>query len=621
MRLRLRRAIFIGTVTALFIWSCGGSDEEKLKLAKLSEGCSLNSDCNDPLVCTFERCHQACEADRDCPLPQRCVRGTDGRVCQLPDDTDCARDSECEGDQVCGIDGECRDQCGANSDCGDDQICANSGECASEDPDRDTVDDDGNIVPDGNGGEGGMGSGGTSTGGRGGTGTGGTGEGGEGGMNDGGMSSGGTDTGGMGGTAGSGMGGTGGMGCPTGYGDCDDDPEDCETPLSLITSCGSCTTACDASHGDVRCDAMTLECVVGPMGCTTGWDDCDDDAATGCEAQLAVDPENCGMCARSCGGGTCAASQCGPALVMDPPGNESSNNVQGFLVGNRVISSSNYSGWALRSVTLPLDSTVSEGTVIHSWTTGTGISMDSVVFDNTYVYFAQTANPASMLRKALDGTGSTSEVFSAPYYPRFAALSATAFYFFAAMSGGYGIYTVPKTGGTPAVITGLSGRSSSFYDLAISATHIYWVEYISPTYRVFGSPLAGGTPVELDSDVGNGGEVRIATDTTHAYWNTYFASGKIRRVAHGGSAANVTDVAVGLTSPRQGLAVDANYVYYWNSSSGHRVYRVTKDASDDPEELAVINSAPYFLNVFGVDSTHVYGVGNQGQIVRVTNSP
>jgi hypothetical protein len=616
MRLRLRRTIFIGTVTALFIWSCGGSDDEKLKLAKLSEGCSLNSDCNSPLVCTFERCHQACEADRDCPLPQRCVRGADGRVCQLPDNTDCDRDSNCEGDQVCGIDGECRDQCSENDDCGDDQICANSGECASEDPDRDTVDGDGNIVPDGNGGEGGMGSGGTSTGGRGGTGTGGS-EGGEGGMNDGGMSSGGTSTGG------SSTGGSGG-GCPGGYGDCDDDPDDCETPLSLITSCGSCTTACDASHGDVRCDVMTLECVVGPMGCSTGFDDCDDDAATGCEAELATDPENCGMCDRSCGGGTCAASQCGPALVMDPPGNESSSYVHGFLVGNRVISSSNYSGWALRSVTLPLGSAVSEGTVIHSWTTGTAISMNSVVFDNNYVYFAQTANPAGMLRKALDGTGSTTEVFQAPYYPQHAALSATAFYFMAqaaAPNAPYAIYTVPKAGGTPAVITGLSARSSSFYDLAISATHIYWVEYTASSYKVFGAPLSGGTPVELDADVGNGGQVRIITDANYAYWNTYFAAGKIRRVPHGGMAANVTDVAVGLTYPQEGLAVDADYIYFWNSSSGYHVYRVAKDGSEDPEELALINTVPYFLNVFGVDATHVYGVGNQGQIVRVTNSP
>ena len=99
----------------------------------------------------------------------------------------------------------------------------------------------------------------------------------------------------------------------------------------------------------------------------------------------------------------------------------------------------------------------------------------------------------------------------------------------------YAIYTVPKSGGTPAVITGLSARSANFYDLKISATHIYWVEYISPTYRVFAAPLSGGTPIELDSDVGTGSSVRLAVDPTHVYWNTYLASGKIRRAPHGGN--------------------------------------------------------------------------------------
>ena len=523
--LRISHAIILGTLAGLSVWSCGGSEDEKLKLAELSEGCSLNSECNDPLVCTFERCHQACEADRDCPLPQRCVRGTDGRVCQLPEETECSRDADCDGDQVCGVDGECRDECSAADDCGEDQVCANSGECASDDPDRDTVDGDGNIVPDGEGGSGGTnGTGGSS--GKGGT----SGEGGEGGMGEGGMGTGGTSNGG---TAGSGMGGTagtGGSGCPMGLGDCDEDPSDCETSLALITSCGSCTTTCDAAHGDARCDTQTFECVIGPNGCAAGYDDCDGDASTGCEAELATDPDHCGGCDRSCGGGSCMASQCGPSIIMDPPGNQSSSNTFGALVGSRAVSWTNLAAGTIRTVALPPGSTVSEGTIIHTLAAGTYMAPRSVVFDNTYIYFSLTANPASMLRKALDGSGAAQEAFPSPYYPQFAALSATAFYFMAqatATNAPYAIYTVPKTGGTPAVITGLSARSANFYDLKISATHIYWVEYISPTYRVFAAPLSGGTPIELDSDVGTGSSVRLAVDATHVYWNTYLPSGKI----------------------------------------------------------------------------------------------
>ncbi len=650
LRTKFNRTLLLGTLASLCVWSCGSdSKKEKLEAAALSEGCSLNSDCNNPLVCTFERCHQACEKDRDCPLPQRCIKGDDGRVCQLDDDTKCDRDRDCDGDQVCGVDGECRDQCKKNSDCADDQVCANSGECASEDPNRDLIDEDGNILPsggsNGTGGSAGSGGSGGSTSGSGGSGgkttssssSGGTsGNGGTGGET---SSGGATSSGGMGGTEASGgtggsggsetggtggseTGGTGGSGgCPSGYGDCDDNPDDCETPLTLITSCGSCETTCDASHGDVRCDAETLECVLGSSGCSEGFDDCDGDVSTGCEAELAVDPNNCGKCDHSCGRGTCANSQCGVGVVMDPPGNESYSYVNGYLVGDEIFSSSSYQGWTLRSVSLPLGTDVSEGTIIQHYDSGgTSVVNNSVVFDNTYAYYALQANPSSVLRKAKDGSGSTSEAFQSPYYPRAMALSATAFYFFAqaaSPNNPYAIYTVPKSGGTPTVITGLGGRAANVYDFKISATRIYWVEYVSPSYRVFAAPIGGGTPVELDSDVG-GQYARLAVDSTHVYWNSYFASGKIRRAAHNSDTAE--DVAVGVTSPREGMALDDNYVYFWNASGGYHVYRAPKSGGD-AEQITVVTSIPYFLDLFAVDSASVYGVGTYGEILSVPNAP
>ncbi len=81
-----------------------------------------------PLLCAFERCHVACNEDRDCPDELRCVLGSgDGvNVCQLPDEVDCDGDKDCAGDQVCGVDEECRDQCDRDGDCVDGQICAAS---------------------------------------------------------------------------------------------------------------------------------------------------------------------------------------------------------------------------------------------------------------------------------------------------------------------------------------------------------------------------------------------------------------------------------------------------------------------------------------------------------------
>jgi hypothetical protein len=136
-------------VLALLLASCSDNAAERLRVAQLSQGCTLNSSCEDPLVCTFERCHEECEEDRDCPDDQRCVLAKDGNVCQLPIETGCDGDDKaCKGDQVCGADGECRDPCGGGAgECVSGQICATSKECASSDPVKDLIDAEGNIQP------------------------------------------------------------------------------------------------------------------------------------------------------------------------------------------------------------------------------------------------------------------------------------------------------------------------------------------------------------------------------------------------------------------------------------------------------------------------------------------
>src|SRR6185295_15924359 len=37
--------------------------------------CIVNSDCTDPLSCTFNKCHEACRKDGDCTGGGRCVYG------------------------------------------------------------------------------------------------------------------------------------------------------------------------------------------------------------------------------------------------------------------------------------------------------------------------------------------------------------------------------------------------------------------------------------------------------------------------------------------------------------------------------------------------------------------
>ncbi|HUU03901.1 MAG TPA: S8 family serine peptidase [Myxococcota bacterium] len=109
--------------------------------------------------------------------------------------------------------------------------------------------------------------------------------------------------------------------CPVGLGDCDDDPATgpggCETDTSGdLGNCGWCGHTCAYAHAGADCTNGLCQFT----GCDSGWTDCDNDQATGCEADLQADPQNCGTCGLDCGpyanaspgctGGQCAIGQC-----------------------------------------------------------------------------------------------------------------------------------------------------------------------------------------------------------------------------------------------------------------------------------------------------------------------
>lgn len=146
-RLAFRARLLSTLALTALLAACGSSESEKLKAARLTEGCALNSECESPLICAFERCHRECEEDRDCPSTERCVRNDRGYVCQLEVETVCKRNGDCSPSQVCGDDGECRDECDSSDDCTKGQVCAKSKECASMSAEKDTLDAQMNILP------------------------------------------------------------------------------------------------------------------------------------------------------------------------------------------------------------------------------------------------------------------------------------------------------------------------------------------------------------------------------------------------------------------------------------------------------------------------------------------
>jgi hypothetical protein len=134
-------------VTGSLCLHAGCEDDPDLEeLAALGEGCLLDSDCDAPLVCVFRRCHYQCETTPDChdtygldPLVN-CVTGDKPtNVCQLDSEISCEVEgidgllasSRCPGEQVCGVDGTCRDRCVSSADCVAGDTCV-QGTCVYE---------------------------------------------------------------------------------------------------------------------------------------------------------------------------------------------------------------------------------------------------------------------------------------------------------------------------------------------------------------------------------------------------------------------------------------------------------------------------------------------------------
>jgi hypothetical protein len=128
-RIRAWHGLVAATCLTLVALACSSDTPP---LSDLSQGCLVNSDCNDPLVCAFRRCHNACTTTRDCPVGLRCVASDRPfHVCQLDSEKKCTYNSDCPMGQVCATDAQCRDQCQGDADCLAEQTCV-SGTCAEK---------------------------------------------------------------------------------------------------------------------------------------------------------------------------------------------------------------------------------------------------------------------------------------------------------------------------------------------------------------------------------------------------------------------------------------------------------------------------------------------------------
>lgn len=282
--------------------------------------------------------------------------------------------------------------------------------------------------------------------------------------------------------------------CPTGFGDCDGDPSDCETPLDTLIQCGACNVSCSDSHGDVACDAG--ECKM--TACDAGYGDCDADGTNGCELALAEDDAHCGSCDRDCAaaGSTCNTSMCTP-INLDPNASGFLSDFAGgavYLMQSGAMPVSNYT-----LVRIPVDGTARK-TV---WAAGGGIGAGALVADETDVYWAVSGNPPSVLKKAASADPEVlpTVLFQPDAQPTYLAMQGANFYWANSTNGL--LYARAKTAGTAvkgtAIVTTSQGSYSSF---DTSPSHAFFIVQSGQTVSLKMVPIpAGGTPTEVPDAV------------------------------------------------------------------------------------------------------------------------
>jgi hypothetical protein len=116
--------VVFGALLVLLTQGCALEERKAL-----GEECGLNSDCDAPLVCRLSRCRNECATSRDCALGLDCILD-DNRLgaCQLPSDIGCSVNSDCDEPLVCrgatsSTSGRCVNECAEERDCAPGQIC------------------------------------------------------------------------------------------------------------------------------------------------------------------------------------------------------------------------------------------------------------------------------------------------------------------------------------------------------------------------------------------------------------------------------------------------------------------------------------------------------------------
>ena len=335
--------------------------------------------------------------------------------------------------------------------------------------------------------------------------------------------------------------------CAPGHADCADAGTGC-ADLSRTDNCGGCGVVC--SGGAPLCGPIGD---AGAFACTGS---CPSSAPTTCAGScvdLETNGKNCASCGHDCGGGSCSAGTCKPALLASLSGIRtaalavdattiywtdgvtaiSKVPLSGGLPA-KVVSGLNSPGWIgvaagrlyFDQLTTPIGGQASLMTVPVSGGTPVPFVADfsraaGTQIESTTLYWVQTLTDAGAgipraLATPFDGglsailgqSGVLSQAIHMTLSPTTAYIAV-----YGAFDAGT-VQAVQRAGG--AVTTFVPNASPYIDEVAVDATSVYWTTSEATGGTVMKVPIDGGTPVKIGSAAR--GATSILADSTGIYW-------------------------------------------------------------------------------------------------------
>ena len=363
-----------------------------------------------------------------------------------------------------------------------------------------------------------------------------------------------------------------GFTCKAGYDDCDHNAATgCEKQVlgTDVHNCGACGKECGTAHGTPKCTAGVCS-----ITCSSGYDDCNGTNADGCEVNLKTDARNCGRCGHDCGGGTCSNGYCTAWLLAQ----ETSTPKRIAQYGNTVY-------WTLTNA---IRRVPKSGGTVSSVQTGLKYAWDLAV-DASAIYWIEGGATGKVVKYNLFG-GTTSNVAT-----NVASLQAVevddTFVYWATST------EVWKKGKSSLIATNLVTNASDLMAMHVGSGRVYFSSFDPDGYIRY-VPTTGGAV--KDVALHQSSVVEFGLD---ASGGVYFSpsSGKLLYVSSTGSTTS--QVATGLTPYVTAFAVDDSNVFVAEPASkvlaqypingGAGVVRFTGDM---PTDVTADDTTIYFID-------------------------